>query len=66
MNVEKWLLLDGKMYRLVEVVNTRQDAENLASVLMENCDVTISAMDNGKLGVYWKPRVGIICPLGVV
>jgi hypothetical protein len=66
MNVEKWLLLNGKMYRLVEIVNTRQEAESLANALMENCDVTISEMDDGKLGVYWKPRMGIICPLGVV
>jgi hypothetical protein len=66
MNVEKWLLLNGKMYRLVEVVNTRQEAESLANALMENCDVAISEMDDGKLGVYWKPRMGIICPLGVV
>jgi hypothetical protein len=66
MSIRKWLLLDGKMYRLVEVVNTRQEAESLACVLEENCEVAISEIEDGRLGVYWKPRVGVICPLGVV
>jgi hypothetical protein len=66
MNADKWLLLEGKMYKLVDIVDSRQEAENLVFILKENCDVVISEMENGKLGVYWKPRIGIICPLGVV
>jgi hypothetical protein len=66
MNAEKWLLLDGRIYKLVDIVDNRQDAENLAIVLKENCDVAISKMHDGKFGIYWKPRIGIICPLGVV
>ena len=66
MSVEKWLLFDGKMYKLVDIVDNKQEAENLALILKENCDVTISEMEDGKLGVYWKPRTGIICPFGVV
>jgi hypothetical protein len=66
MNAEKWLLLDGRIYKLVDIVDNRQDAENLAIVLKENCDVAISIMHDGKFGIYWKPRIGIICPLGVV
>lgn len=63
---EKWLLLEGKMYKLVDIVNSRKEAENLVLALKENCDVIISEMEDGKLGIYWKPSTGIICPLGVV
>ncbi|MFW9958549.1 MAG: hypothetical protein ACFFCT_10810 [Candidatus Odinarchaeota archaeon] len=66
MSADKWLLLEGKMYKLVDIVENKQEAENLALALQENCDVAISEMEDGKLGVYWKPRRGIICPLGVV
>ncbi len=66
MSTDKWLLLDGKVYKLADIVDSQQEAENLALVLQENCDVAISEMEDGKLGVYWKPRIGIICPLGVV
>jgi len=55
-----------KNNKLVDIVDNRQDAENLAVVLKENCDIAISKMYDGKFGVYWKPRIGIICPLGVV
>jgi hypothetical protein len=66
MSAEKWLLLEGKMYKLVDIVDSREEAEHIALALKENCDVAISETEDGKLGVYWKPRMGVICPLGVV
>ena len=66
MNPEKWLLIDGKVHKLVEIFDNEQEASNFALVLQDNCYTTIYKMKDGKWGVYWRPRTGILCPYGVV
>jgi hypothetical protein len=66
MNLEKWLLLEGKIYKLVDIFSDEQGALGLALALKENCYTTIHKLKDGKWGVYWRPHMGILCPYGVV
>lgn len=66
MSAEKWLLVEGKVHKLVDIVTSRKEAENLAQVLEDNCYIVISEIENGRIGVYWRPRTGVISPHGVV
>jgi hypothetical protein len=66
MNSEKWLLVEGKVHKLVDIFENEQEANNFASVLNDNCYTTIHRMKNGKWGVYWRPYSGVLCPYGVV
>jgi hypothetical protein len=66
MTSEKWLLIDGKVHKLVETFDNEQEANNFALVLQDNCYTSIHQMNDGKWGVYWRPRTGILCPFGVV
>jgi hypothetical protein len=66
MNPEKWLLIDGKVHKLVDIFDNEQDANNFAHALQDNCYAIIFQMKNGKWGVYWRPHTGVICPYGVV
>jgi len=66
MNLEKWLLIEGKVYKLVDTYSDEQEALDLALALKENCHTTIHKLKDGKWGVYWRPHTGILCPYGVV
>lgn len=66
MNPEKWLLIDGKVHKLVDIFDNEQEANNFALVLQDNCYTTICQMKDGKWAVYWRPHTGILCPYGVV
>ncbi|MHA1864166.1 MAG: hypothetical protein ACTSWA_10400 [Candidatus Thorarchaeota archaeon] len=66
MNPEKWLLIVGKVHKLVDTFDNEQEAKNFALVLKDNCHTTIYKMKDGKWGVYWRPHTGILCPYGVV
>ncbi len=66
MTEEKWLLIDGKVHKLVEIFDSEQEANDFALVLQDNCYTSTHKMRNGKWGVYWRPRTGILCPFGVV
>lgn len=66
MSTENWLLVEGRVYRLVEVLPTKEAAMCLLQALSENCVVVISQKKDGKWGVYWRPKVGSLCPYGVV
>ncbi|MHA1136147.1 MAG: hypothetical protein ACTSSE_06635 [Candidatus Thorarchaeota archaeon] len=66
MTAEKWLLIDGKVHKLVDIFDNEQKANDFALVLQDNCYTTTHKMKNGKWGVYWKPRTGTLCPYGVV
>jgi hypothetical protein len=66
MTAENWLLAEGRVYRLVEAVDSESAAEKLSESLSENCIVIVSRRNDGKWGVYWRPKVGNLCPYGVV
>jgi expansin (peptidoglycan-binding protein) len=66
MTLDKWLLIAGKVHKLVDIFDNEQEANNFALVLQDNCYTTICKMKDGKWGVYWRPRTGILCPYGVV
>ena len=59
-------MADGRVYRLAEALDTEAAAESLMEALNENCIVIISLRKDGKWGVYWRPKVGNLCPYGVV
>ena len=66
MTLDKWLLIDGKVHKLVDIFDNEQEANNFALALQDNCYTTICKMKDRKWGVYWRPRTGILCPYGVV
>jgi hypothetical protein len=66
MTPDKWLLIDGKVHKLVDIFDTEQEAVSFAQVLQENCYTSIHKLKDGTWGVYWRPRSGILCPYGVV
>ena len=66
MTLEKWLLIDGKVHKLVDIFDTEREAISFAVVLQENCHTSVHKLKDGKWGVYWRPRSGILCPYGVV
>jgi len=66
MTSEKWLLIEGKVHKLVDVFDTEKEANSFALVLQENCHVSVYQLKDGKWAVYWRPRSGILCPYGVV
>ena len=66
MSVGNWLLEGGRVYRLAETYETEVAAKQFAEVLAENCVVLVSKTKNGMWGVYWRPKVGNLCPYGVV
>jgi len=66
MNPEKWLLINGKVHKLVDIFDNKQEANNFALALNDNCHTSIYQMKDGKWGVYWRPRTGILSPYGVV
>ncbi len=66
MSTENWLLADGRVYRLAESYATEAGAKQLAEALSENCIVLVSKTKAGMWGVYWRPKIGTLCPYGVV
>ena len=66
MNPEKWLLINEKVHKLVDIFDNEQEANNFALALNDNCHTTDYKMKDGKWGVYWRPHTGILCPYGVV
>ena len=66
MTSEKWLLIEGKVHKLVDIFDTEKEANSFALVLQENCHTSVQKIRDGKWGVYWRPRSGILCPYGVV
>lgn len=66
MSAENWLLAEGRVYKLAEALDSEADARSLLEALSENCVVIISLRKDGKWGVYWRPKVGNLCPYGVV
>lgn len=66
MTPKKWFILEGKVYKLVEVLNSEQEARSLALALKDNCHTTMHRLKDGKWGVYWKPYTGTLCPYGDV
>ena len=66
MHSEKWLLVKGKVHKLVDIFDNKQEACDLALALNDNCYTIIHQMKNGKWGVYWRPHTGVLCPYGVV
>ena len=61
-----WQLIDGQVYRLIDVLHSKRNAETLAKSLEDNCSVTIIYTEDGRWAVYWKPKIGTLCPYGVV
>lgn len=66
MTPEKWLLINGKVHKLVDIFDNEQEANNFAIALNDNCHTSIYQMKDGNWGVYWRPLTGILCPYGVV
>lgn len=66
MNLDNWLLSDGKIYKLVDIFSSEKEAYSLAQVLNENCHTKVQKLKNGSWGVYWRPHTGVLCPFGVV
>ena len=64
--LSRWQLVDGKVYRLVDVLHSKRNAENLAKSLEGNCSVAIIPTQDGRWAVYWRPKTGTLCPYGVV
>jgi hypothetical protein len=62
----RWQLIHGQVYRLVDVLHRKNNAESLAKSLEDNCVVAIVSSKDGRWAVYWKPRTGTLCPYGVV
>jgi hypothetical protein len=62
----RWQLIHGQVYRLVDVLHRKNNAESLAKSLEDNCVVAIVSTKDGRWAVYWKPRTGTLCPYGVV
>ena len=46
MNPETWLLIDGKVHKLVDIFDNEQEANNFALALQDNCYTTIYQMKN--------------------
>jgi hypothetical protein len=66
MSAERWILEDGRIFKLAETHATRGAAQAFAKVLSENCIVVVAQTQTGEWGVYWRPKVGNLCPYGVV
>ena len=66
MNLSRWQLVDGQVYRLVDVLHSKRNAETLAKSLEQNCAIAIISLEDGRWAVYWRPKTGTICPHGVV
>jgi hypothetical protein len=64
--LSRWQLVDGQVYRLVDVLHSKRNAEILARSLEDNCAISIVETDDGRWAVYWRPKTGILCPYGVV
>ncbi|MFW9962060.1 MAG: hypothetical protein ACFFCX_00685 [Candidatus Sifarchaeia archaeon] len=54
------------MYRLADVLHSKTNAKFLAKSLEDNCAVIIISIEDGRWGVYWRPKTGTLCPYGVV
>ncbi|MCK5264630.1 MAG: hypothetical protein KAR03_03400 [Candidatus Thorarchaeota archaeon] len=59
-------MINEKVHKLVDIFDNEQEASNFALALNDNCHTTVYQMKDGKWGVYWRPRTGILCPYGVV
>ena len=66
MKPSRWQLVDGQVFRLVDVLHTESNAEILARSLEDNCAVAIIQTEDGRWAVYWRPKTGTLCPYGVV
>jgi hypothetical protein len=66
MKLSRWQLVNGQVYRLVDVLHNKRNAEILAKSIEDNCATTIIPVEDGRWAVYWRPKTGTICPYGVV
>ena len=48
MTSEKWLLIDGKVHKLVDTFGTEKEANIFALVLQENCHASVHQLDLGQ------------------
>ncbi|MFW9973698.1 MAG: hypothetical protein ACFFDQ_00320 [Candidatus Thorarchaeota archaeon] len=60
MKKEKWKLVGGRVYRLVEVFDNILDATLLARELKENNHVFLSKLEKNLWAVYHRPKDSII------
>ena len=66
MKLSRWQLVNGQVYRLVDVLHNKRNAEILAKSIEDNCATAIISVEDGRWAVYWRPKTGTICPYGVV
>jgi hypothetical protein len=56
MKIEKWKLVGGRVYRLVEVFDKIVDAATRARELKENSRVFLSKSNDARWAVYHRPK----------
>jgi hypothetical protein len=54
--VDKWVVVNGKIYRLDRVLDNVYDALLLQRALVVTCDVHLTRTDGGKWAVYWRSK----------
>ena len=54
--VEKWVVVNGKVYRLERVVDSIYDALLLQRTLSVTCEIHLKRTDDGKWVVYWRSK----------
>lgn len=54
--MEKWVVVNGKVFRLDRLVDNIYDALLLQRALTLTCDVHLKRFDNGKWAVYWRSK----------
>jgi hypothetical protein len=56
MKKEKWKLVGGRVYRLVNIFDNMDDAALKAKELKENNRVFLSKIDQHRWAVYYRPK----------
>lgn len=53
---EKWVVVNGKVFRLDRVVDNIYDALLLQRALAVTCEVHLRRTDDGRWVVYWRSK----------
>jgi hypothetical protein len=55
-DADKWLVVNGRVFRLERVVDEVSTALLLQRTLSVMCEVHLKRTDNGKWAVYWRSK----------
>jgi hypothetical protein len=55
-NADKWVVVNGRVFRLERVVNEVSTALLIQRTLSVMCEVHLKRTDNGKWAIYWRSK----------